>query len=129
MQFLAPLTDEEKRLGRRRPTGILQHGDSVPFDVMLCDSKAPASAPSLADSSPRDLYVDRITGAPPGSAAQTRAAIRVLADARYTAPSFVSSAQAARDEARTSYVENLSAPSQQSHGSTLSRARYGQGEA
>lgn len=46
-KYLAPLTDEEKRLGRRLSTSVLQNGEYVSFDIMFRDSLPHNPSPLL----------------------------------------------------------------------------------
>lgn len=66
-----PLTDEEKRLGRRK-NGVLEDGGHVGFDLMMLDGKAKPAA--TRTSAPRDQYIDRLTKQMPGTTELTRAA-------------------------------------------------------
>ncbi len=126
-----PCTIDEAKPGGRLRAGykeLLDDGEYLPFNVMFRDA-APArsAAVFLTDSSPRDLYVDRLTGAPEGSTAKARSVSRALADARMTMPTQLADAQAKRDAARQEYVDGLTAPRSQSMGPAMSRARYAQG--
>ena len=66
-----------------------------------------SAASDATYSSPRDAYIDRLTGVPEGSTAKARCLSNALADARMTMPAQRSDAQAVRDAARQQYVSNL----------------------
>ena len=84
-----------------------------------------ATATSNAYSSPRDLYIDRLTGVPEGTTAKARQVAQAFSDNRATMPSpSPAASQAARDAARKEYIDNLTAPRSQPMGPAMSRARY-----
>ena len=119
---LSMMTEDEKR--RLGLTGVLADGEYVHFDIMMRDGAPSKPAPVADGSSPRDLYIDGISGLPAGTTAQGRTAPAHLPDHRTPLAATIADAQAKRDAARQEYVDSLSRPSQSAHGSAPSFERY-----
>ena len=98
---------------RRRANGVLEDGEYVAFDLMLCDSKsgktpladsAKQSAQDIRDAA-RGAYIDQLKGVPAGTHFASTAADRAKSPMR-PSTSVRDHSQAMRDEARDRYIRD-----------------------